>query len=370
MKRPPQFSVVIPSYNRSLELLEAINSIERQTTDDWECIVVDDGSTDNTAELIARRQSRDNRIKYIKINHSGVSAARNIGIERSSGKTICFLDSDDLYEPHTLSLFARAFEKYPDNTFAYGLYMDEPTEKVAPGTSTFQLTDVYPSLVFGNSISSVVAMMNEKDRLPFFREELQTAEDYQFALDLARERRGIRINRKLFHYNFGPQNKSTRYIANGTYIDSVMEIIDREMVTISNSSRKDSADINVLWGKRKNALLILAASFTNRMEEVKLLSKSIPSIEYDIWTDTRYVLYRLTDLEKRFQVARNLIYFLNSGSQIQSGPDSTKLLSSIIDAVYCGIRLLPFHRRVMKSLQFCVLDPTLLTLKQSVRALR
>lgn len=111
MKKCPQFSIVIPTFNRSSELLAAINSIEKQTADDWECIVVDDGSTDNTAELVTRCQSRNNRIKYIRINHGGASAARNSGIERSSGKIICFLDSDDLYEKHTLSLFAQAFEK-------------------------------------------------------------------------------------------------------------------------------------------------------------------------------------------------------------------------------------------------------------------
>jgi len=94
-------SVIIPTYNRANLIRRSINSILKQTYQNLEVIVVDDGSTDNTPLEIKRIQ--DNRIKYIKlIENKGGSNARNIGIKKARGKYISFQDSDDLYYPNKL----------------------------------------------------------------------------------------------------------------------------------------------------------------------------------------------------------------------------------------------------------------------------
>ena len=94
-------SVIIPTYNRANLIRRSINSILKQTYQNLEVIVVDDGSTDNTSLEIKRIQ--DNRIKYIKlIENKGGSNARNIGIKNARGKYISFQDSDDLYYPNKL----------------------------------------------------------------------------------------------------------------------------------------------------------------------------------------------------------------------------------------------------------------------------
>jgi len=92
-------SVIIPAYNRSLLLKRSINSVYSQTFKDFEIIVVDDGSTDNTSSLI---KEYNNKIKYIYITHSGVSKARNVGINSANGEWISFLDSDDYWLPEKL----------------------------------------------------------------------------------------------------------------------------------------------------------------------------------------------------------------------------------------------------------------------------
>lgn len=98
----PFFSVIIPTYNRSNYLTAAIQSIQKQSYIDWECIVVDDGSTDGTAMIVQKMIESDSRIKYLYQTNSERSIARNNGVKHSEGSYICFLDSDDLFKPNHL----------------------------------------------------------------------------------------------------------------------------------------------------------------------------------------------------------------------------------------------------------------------------
>jgi len=99
----PTVSVIIPTYNRAHLVGRAIESVLNQTYKDFEIIVVDDGSTDNTEDIIRQFQEKDKRIKYIKHDkNKGGSAARNTGIKNSSGYFLSFLDSDDQWLPNKL----------------------------------------------------------------------------------------------------------------------------------------------------------------------------------------------------------------------------------------------------------------------------
>ena len=112
----PFFSVVIPSYNRALMTVEAVNSVLEQTFSDYEIIVVDDGSTDNTEEVLS---GFGDRIKYHKQVNAGVAFARNKGISLSSGQYICYLDSDDIWHPDKLEIFKRAIDFNPNIAFLF-----------------------------------------------------------------------------------------------------------------------------------------------------------------------------------------------------------------------------------------------------------
>jgi len=107
----PQVSVIIPTYNRGWAIAEAVDSVLEQDFYDYELIVVDDGSTDNTSDIL---RSYGNAITAIYQSNKGVSAARNRGIEASSGELIAFLDSDDLWLPRKLSRQVAFFKAHPD----------------------------------------------------------------------------------------------------------------------------------------------------------------------------------------------------------------------------------------------------------------
>ena len=106
----PFFSVVIPSYNRSGYIEATIKSVQNQTFQNWECIVVDDGSTDNTKDIISNLIEKDERIKYVYQTNAERSVARNNGISKSTGEYICFLDSDDLYKADHLEVLQKEIE--------------------------------------------------------------------------------------------------------------------------------------------------------------------------------------------------------------------------------------------------------------------
>lgn len=92
----PLVSIIVPCYNQAIYLSEALDSVLSQNYLNWECIIINDGSLDNTEEIANIYLNKDARFKYIYQNNSGLSAARNIGIRNSSGKYILPLDSDDI----------------------------------------------------------------------------------------------------------------------------------------------------------------------------------------------------------------------------------------------------------------------------------
>jgi len=116
----PFFSVVIATYNRAELLKRAIESLIKQTEKDWEAIVVDDGSEDDTEVQILPYLSMNKNVKYFKKEHSGVSLTKNKGVHLSKGQFITFLDSDDTYAPNHLESRKQLLLKDETIEFLYG----------------------------------------------------------------------------------------------------------------------------------------------------------------------------------------------------------------------------------------------------------
>jgi glycosyltransferase involved in cell wall biosynthesis len=102
------FSIVIPLYNKEKYIKRAITSVLDQTIQDFEIIVVNDGSTDNSTNIV--KSITDNRIKLINQENQGVSVARNTGIENTKNEYIAFLDADDKWEPYFLEEIRKLIE--------------------------------------------------------------------------------------------------------------------------------------------------------------------------------------------------------------------------------------------------------------------
>lgn len=116
MRNEPLVSVITPTYNRAKILPDAIKSVIEQTYGNWEMIIVDDGSTDNTQDVVAR--IKDKRIRYFKKPNGGPTKARNFGLEHANGKWVMYLDSDDTLYPTCIATMIEWLERNPEKVFA------------------------------------------------------------------------------------------------------------------------------------------------------------------------------------------------------------------------------------------------------------
>lgn len=115
----PKISIIMPCYNQAQYLDEALQSVLGQTYSNWECIIVNDGSTDNTASIVKGWLTRDKRLGYFEQENKGVSNARNTGIANSEGEFILPLDADDKISSDYLQLALDEFVKNPDLKIVY-----------------------------------------------------------------------------------------------------------------------------------------------------------------------------------------------------------------------------------------------------------
>ena len=182
----PKVSVVIPTYNRGRVVGEAIDSVLSQRYDDFELIVVDDGSTDGTEELLASYLSR---LTYIYQEHRGVSAARNHGIVSARGEYLSFLDSDDLWLRDKLSTQMRFMEFHPECRICY---TDEIWIRKGVRVNPMKKHRKYSGMIFEQCLplcivspSSVLIARTLLEEIGAFDESLEACEDYDLWLRIA-----------------------------------------------------------------------------------------------------------------------------------------------------------------------------------------
>lgn len=174
----PTFSIIIPTYNRAHMISHGIKSVINQTFSSWELIVIDDGSTDKTKDVIDA--FNDPRIRYFWQENQERSVARNNGIEQSNGEWICFLDSDDWYELSHLQVFFDAIVNFPDyRVFRTGILgikdgitVSQSNEKVSPyGLYPLESVTIF---AFHHSITKKHS----------FDPKMYNAEDLKYLLDI------------------------------------------------------------------------------------------------------------------------------------------------------------------------------------------
>ncbi|MCB1873922.1 MAG: glycosyltransferase [Gammaproteobacteria bacterium] len=195
----PLVSVVIPTFNAASFIVETIDSVLKQTYQPIEIIIVDDGSTDNTLELVENKY-KDGVIRIGQTN-SGPSAARNRGINESSGKYIAFLDADDLWLPGKIASQVAVMEKHSDVGLLCGDMVDfsengeesqSHFQKHGLGESYFGdslfIIDAFRKIYNNNFISTPTVMVRRSDlnNTKLFPLEFRFSEDYLLWLDLAR----------------------------------------------------------------------------------------------------------------------------------------------------------------------------------------
>ena len=183
----PTVSVIIPTYNRAAMLSLAIDSVRSQTFHEWELIVVDDGSTDGTAEIVRRAAREDAKIRLVQQPNRGLAEARNAGIRVSRGTYLAFLDDDDRWLPEKLELQVRCMERSPKPGLSYTLTANSDMEGRVYRTVPEVAGRSYAELLMHNFIPcpSVMVRRDCLERVGFFHKEMNPAEDYDLWLRIA-----------------------------------------------------------------------------------------------------------------------------------------------------------------------------------------
>lgn len=194
-------SIIVTTHNYGHFLAETINSVRGQTFSDWECIVVDRGSTDNTRDIMNDFTAKDGRFKYLFRGDKGVSAARNSGIEISRGEYIQFLDGDDLLQKNKIDEQLKIFSSHPEVDIVYGdvRFFDDGNSGVLRNSKTGNKPDDWlPHLSgSGDVIMDVLKSYNFLvthsplvrrsviERCGVFDERMEALEDWDFWLRCA-----------------------------------------------------------------------------------------------------------------------------------------------------------------------------------------
>jgi len=184
----PLFSVVIPTYNSYKKLLRAIDSIANQSFSDFEIIIIDDGSQDETQIKIQALLSE--KIHYFYKKNGGPASARNLGITKAKGEYICFLDADDTFSEEKLLNYREFCEKDAVFIFSDALYITESNNasNLFTSISNIKYKNFFKSLLVTNFIvTSTVCIKKEIfKKVAFFDEKLFT-EDYDLWLKIAQK---------------------------------------------------------------------------------------------------------------------------------------------------------------------------------------
>jgi glycosyltransferase involved in cell wall biosynthesis len=212
----PKVSIIVPTYNRATYILEAIDSVQKQTYSNWELLVVDDGSTDNTVDLI--NQVKDERVQLHRTaTRLGITGTRNEGLRKTNGELIAFIDSDDLWAPAKLEKQVAALNQYPLAGFSItGGYnfrkLNEPLAFFYKQHDGLKYDDllipffkseaaaITPSLIFRKECLEVTGIFTETN---FFA-------DLEFFLSLASHYKGIILYEHLVYRRLHDSNISSK----------------------------------------------------------------------------------------------------------------------------------------------------------------
>lgn len=178
-----RFSVIMPAFNAEKTIGKAIDSVLAQSAGDWELIVIDDGSADATAAVVAAYTERCDAVRYYRQENAGPGAARNTGMAHSRGEYICFLDSDDYWEPDFLSLIGAKIDEKAYDLIFYGLIRENGEGKKISTSDLSRLTGLDRQALIGHQISGDL----EWGMVKVVRASLIKEHDLAFSADFVAE---------------------------------------------------------------------------------------------------------------------------------------------------------------------------------------
>ena len=245
----PKISVIIPTYNRAHYINEAIDSALAQTYQNVEIVVVDDGSTDETRAVL---KGYEDKIRYFYQGHQGVAAARNFGIEKSSGQYLAFLDDDDIWFQEMLEVQVAYLEAHPEVGMVHAdiLIMDEtsdnprPRERILAKGLPPEIEEpiavrgdirgpipsgyILPELIIRNVIMIQTAVVRRScfNEVGLFDQDSRLSQDYHLWLRIARKFPIAYLDRPLAIYRIHTTNMSRdRVSARKRHLEALKKVL-------------------------------------------------------------------------------------------------------------------------------------------------
>jgi glycosyltransferase involved in cell wall biosynthesis len=279
-----KISVVIPAYNAAPWIGRAIQSVVDQTFPVSEIIVVDDGSNDSTADVVA---TFNGKVKYVRQTNNGPSKARNTGMAASSGEWLAFLDADDWWMPNKLHVQYDALKQRPDAILVYtSLLMVKDTGEVMIRQSA-PANQLWPLLRYRNPIapSSVLVKRSVMQQIGGFNEKHKVAEDWEAWVRMRRIGKFVNVEQPVTCSRVVPTSLSS----NGARMfRGCRQMLDSTLVgDLSGMAR-------LIWKRRILAYQAYSAAMTARSanqhtREIGYLLQSLKKWPSPFWYPKRYV---------------------------------------------------------------------------------
>jgi len=330
-------SVVIPTHNRAYCVFRAIDSVREQTHKNWEVVLVDDGSTDDTAQVISARYGNDPRVRYLYQTNAGVSAARNAGIRESRGDYVALLDSDDVWKPWKLALQLACFRSFPDVgmvwtnfeavdsnrtvvnprflTTMYGAYKHFPSfeglfeksvhlsEVAEPGigvdsSARAYMGNIYSSMLLGNLVhtSTVLVSKERIARVKEFDETLAlSGEDYDFHFRTCKWGKVCLVDVSSTEYQVDYKDQLTKY---GMQIAlNALKTVEKAIAREKGTGAFSSPAINYVLAKDH---AWITQEYLERSDYSGVRKHALLSLRHKAWQPRLVLLFCIALLPRSF----------------------------------------------------------------------
>ena len=267
-----QVSVIVPVYNSAQYLSECLESVLSQSFKDFEAICINDGSTDNSLEILKQFQNKDPRIKIIDQENQGVSAARNAGLELATGKYVGFVDSDDTIQKNFFEkLFQKAEESGADAVYSK-LSVTRNFGGFAGVIESQQIVQkLLPDFFMRDNLHSVCTKLFRLDMIRNnqirFSIGTQHGEDAQFNIEFLMQAQRISfLDYCGYHYR-EVEGSATRNIAKHDYLRRIVEVYETEWATIIGNAIDQNTLENLKRIRFANTVISLVYIYGNRAND-------------------------------------------------------------------------------------------------------
>ncbi len=308
-----KYSVIIPAYQCADTIEGTVESIFKSGLNNFEIIIINDGSTDSTAEVCEALEKKHTEIRYIRKENGGVSSARNMGIEVASGDYILFMDSDDLYTENAFEKVCALCEQHEPDMLIFGLSFDyykdgsvyRSDELMYPDEGVFtptQWAENFPGLFDNNSLSSVCNKLFKseiiKNNSIRFKKDVFLMEDFLFVLDSLEKTDNIYLYPKAIYRYHQPEDEMRVYTRMNR-VDDINSYLEPFYMSVDNLTHSLKKRFNIPFSQGEDVLFRLYKMFVSQKgyyADIETLKKLSETHKKSRWADYKTDDILISDL--------------------------------------------------------------------------